>query len=910
MTCLWITTLLPDRQSSTGHQLSREFPVEQSDAVTNCLPRSRSDGCLGQAECATYSYLSLTCVLCVVLACGWFAFAAGFARANERGEPTPAHSKSVANESVKGNPLERVIAELEVLQARSSESKPLVPYDLSVLPFVEEVFLGTTNAYSAQGIRYLTVRLTLANQSDEVIEVEPAKILLKADAQTLRVDEIPEGFSYLPLQTDGETKPREQLRVPEKVSIAPRKDASFWLVYGGIRPWSRIPRLKLEGDLGNEAFSIDLTSFEKARLGLRESLVGPANVVTLLTIRGHLNTVNAGFLADRLSERVESGSPRVVVQWQAATGNARQRDVDPLLLEWLATLGPESDRGGPLLAQLPSVTLTPTQLHFVAIPSESQNALADSEGISIHVSRDDAVEAMSVDQLPRYLDDPDPAIIRAISCLATPEVGPFLENAVSQGETVGIRVAALRGLLKSSSPWAISLAEKLLSQPLNIPDEDVIAALAASPRRAWAEILVSYCHSEKPGVRGDALLRLAQIGYPDLLAIATSGLKDDNETVRSTAYRVLVDLPSVAAQEAAFAEALRRLQRGELDKTTVRVIQATRDVRAAKPLLRLLDDAGQSPRRILSLLGHVADAQSVRYLLSRLNTFETEDRINILQLAVEHRLDAVMGIAERWLGDDDVLLTNAAIVVLREDGSRQAVDLLAGALAKADEADAPKLCDALAEIATPRAADILKSYRDRTDEPMRSAVFSALREIQARSPGFSSVETGYHHMQAENWGEAVKHFSLAIAIDPHLPLAFSGRGNARLRLEQVVEAGEDFRQAIELDPYDGQAVTGLGIVTALSGQPEHAMQIVIDAAPRFPDDDVYAYNLACVAGRAIEALQNRPASADRDRLIEEYADRAIGELRRSIELGFDDFALLKNDPDLDTLRDHDEFPEP
>lgn len=868
-------------------------------------------------------------------------------------EPTPARSKSVTNAVVKESPLDQLLVDVAALEHLSPTLQPLLPRDLSLVPFVEEVFLGTTNAYSPQGIRYLTVRVTVGNQSDETVEVEPAKIVLKADAQTLRVDEIPEGFSYLPLQTDGETKPREQLRVPEKVTVEPRKTASFWLVYGGIRPWTRIPSLTLEGQLGSEPFSIDLTELEKVRLGLRESLVGPSNVVALLTIQGHLNTVNAGYLADRLSARVEAGSPRVIVQWLPAGVNTQPKQVDPLLMEWLASLGPESDRSGPLLAQLPSVVSTPTQLHFVSIPSESRSVLEESERIVIHKTRDEAVEAalrsifdaMPVDQLPRYLNDPDPAIVRAalsagttlfreadapklmelagsddpairshafdaIACLSSTSVRSFIEETVTAGESVEDRGAALRGLLKSSSPWAIELAEKLLRQPLAIPDEEVIAALATAPRRAWADVLVTYCDSDDPQVRSDALTRLAQIGYPDLLGIAIQSLQDENPIVRETAYRVLADLPSVQAQQAAFDEALRRLNAGELDKTTVRVIQSTRDVRAAKPLLALLDGPGQSSRRIIPLIGLVADARTVQSLLGRLDTFDTEDRVNILQLAVEQRLDEVLDIAEEWLADEDTLLMNAAIVVLREDGSRRATEVLAAALAQAKERDAPKLCDALAEIATPLAARILKTYRDRSDEPFRSAVFEALREIQARSPGFSSVETGYHHMQSENWSEAVKHFSLAIAIDPNLPLAFSGRGNARLRLKQVVEAGEDFRQAIELDPYDGQAVTGVGIVSALSGQPEHAMQIVIDAAPRFPDDDVYAYNLACVAGRAIEALQKRPATPERNRLIEEYADRAIAELQKSIELGFDDFVLLKKDPDLDTLRDREDFPNP
>ena len=60
-------------------------------------------------------------------------------------------------------------------------------------------------------------------------------------------------------------------------------------------------------------------------------------------------------------------------------------------------------------------------------------------------------------------------------------------------------------------------------------------------------------------------------------------------------------------------------------------------------------------------------------------------------------------------------------------------------------------------------------------------------------------------------------------------------------------------------------------------------------------------------GRALEQLAEAESSDDILARIEEYREQAIELLKRSIELEFADWGLMRTDPDLDSLRDLDEF---
>jgi tetratricopeptide (TPR) repeat protein len=179
--------------------------------------------------------------------------------------------------------------------------------------------------------------------------------------------------------------------------------------------------------------------------------------------------------------------------------------------------------------------------------------------------------------------------------------------------------------------------------------------------------------------------------------------------------------------------------------------------------------------------------------------------------------------------------------------------------------------------------------------------------MQSRSPGWHYSQQGQIAMSQDKWDEAEEILTVAVELDPDLSEAFSRRGHVRLKQNKTNEAGADFREAARLDPYDGQAVTGLGIVLAMEGKFDEALEMVLGAADRFPDDLIYAYNTACVYGRALERLEKEEASSARDDRIADYRGQALRHLGTSIRLGFEDFPLMRTDPDLEPLRKLPEF---
>lgn len=85
------------------------------------------------------------------------------------------------------------------------------------------------------------------------------------------------------------------------------------------------------------------------------------------------------------------------------------------------------------------------------------------------------------------------------------------------------------------------------------------------------------------------------------------------------------------------------------------------------------------------------------------------------------------------------------------------------------------------------------------------------------------------------------------------------------------------------------------------------MQLVTEKADKFEKDMIFAYNTACVYGRAVEALSQMEESDERDELIGTYREAAMTALKKSIELGFSDGKLISSDPDLNAFRENEDF---
>ena len=145
-------------------------------------------------------------------------------------------------------------------------------------------------------------------------------------------------------------------------------------------------------------------------------------------------------------------------------------------------------------------------------------------------------------------------------------------------------------------------------------------------------------------------------------------------------------------------------------------------------------------------------------------------------------------------------------------------------------------------------------------------------------------------------------------MDPQLPEALAERGNVYLHQEKFEAAGKDFAKSLEIDPFNHQGLTGLCIVMVVKdGKHAEAIKKVEESRPKFGEDAVFRYNIACVYSRACAYLEKNEKVVDRDKLLKQYTESALKELKASIQGGFQDFTWMQKDPDLKFLQSNADF---
>jgi tetratricopeptide (TPR) repeat protein len=257
---------------------------------------------------------------------------------------------------------------------------------------------------------------------------------------------------------------------------------------------------------------------------------------------------------------------------------------------------------------------------------------------------------------------------------------------------------------------------------------------------------------------------------------------------------------------------------------------------------------------------------------------------------------------------NDASLISVACQGLQMDGSDEAVSMLTEAFEKSDNNTTwSYVANALSALGTPEAQTALQKGRDSNNPNKSSYANNALRNLRQRSPGYQYIYQAQQFVNQQQWKEALDQYAIALELDPQLAEAYAGRAQVLLKQEKPQEAHKDFTKALELDPYNSQAVTGLGIVLVLEGKYEAGITFVEDARKKFTNDVFYAYNTACVYGRALEHLQKNEKIEGRDKKMPEYQEKAIAELKRSVTLGFQDFNWMQKDPDLKSLAEVPEF---
>jgi serine/threonine protein kinase len=142
----------------------------------------------------------------------------------------------------------------------------------------------------------------------------------------------------------------------------------------------------------------------------------------------------------------------------------------------------------------------------------------------------------------------------------------------------------------------------------------------------------------------------------------------------------------------------------------------------------------------------------------------------------------------------------------------------------------------------------------------------------------------------------------------HLRNTHGSRAMALDKLKRYVEAVNDWDRAVELDD-ERVARIHLGRALSLAHAGKYSRAVIgakeLSEWPAAPADVLYG--IACVYSICSGNHDASQPTAKSSHVLEPYGLRAIELLRRAVEKGWKDAARIMNDPDLDPLRQREDF---
>jgi tetratricopeptide (TPR) repeat protein len=157
---------------------------------------------------------------------------------------------------------------------------------------------------------------------------------------------------------------------------------------------------------------------------------------------------------------------------------------------------------------------------------------------------------------------------------------------------------------------------------------------------------------------------------------------------------------------------------------------------------------------------------------------------------------------------------------------------------------------------------------------------------------------GRIHMTNDRPRQAVEQFEIVVRLSPEFYTALSDLHNCYINLNEPEKVQEVTDKALELfptylsqHPDDGRGHMIFAGILSYGGHIERAESELKKALELSPNDSLMMYNAACIYSQ----LGN--------------SDRAVETLRNAIDAGFKFIQWMRSDPDLQPLRERDDFRE-
>lgn len=848
--------------------------------------------------------------------------------------------------------LERVSAlEREVRELRVQTGKvPVDKKDQRVVTLLETPHLGSLYYGSPANVRFFAAKLMLINLTEDPLVLKREDLQLVADGQTFPIKDVQQQFQYQGFQVGQQNVQLRSLSMARQIALAPGGMASTWVLFPELPAGNHVPQLTLKVTLGEKVKDINVNANQRDLLGLNVERLGPKGCLGLITISGTMNTVNAGSLVAELDRLSADKVTRAVIHWTDSAVLADQQ-----MQQWLQNAAVNAGRQAPQETQFPTIPVTLRELHLASLPNEDKRtAVADQSlaplGLRVHKTEVEAVIAalrsayetlprdelfqtiatgprleraaalaggagrLAADKLPmivKLADDEDAvlqqAAIGALAHFGEPEAIEKL-LAITKKNAEPFSSAAISSLAGSRYAVAHAALLDVLNNEAPASKKSILKILALYPRPIWSEAIYQFVKDPRAGLNIEALNALVQVGHPKLVSVLEDALKGTDDGLQQQAFHILAIRSDRESEEIAMNYTLQELAKAPPTPQMLGLLNRVKDKRAL-PLLIAQFDKTQNRSGLIQTLALIGDQETAAQLAAKYPQLQSQEKGEALRALNKLNSAKFRELAAQALLSPDSALVGYAAQGLQEDGGPEAIKIMIDALDVAvNSYTCSYLCNALAVAGTPAARAALTKARDTGSPEKRNYAIAGLTQIRQRSPGFQYVYQAQAFMRQEKWKEAVEQFDLAIQLDPQLPEAYAERANVLLRQEKFADAGKDYSKAYELDPYNSQALTGKCIVmVVVDGKYLEATKMIEDERAKFPNNPLFSYNSACVFGRAVEHLKKDEKAADREKLTQQYSATALSDLKRSVELGLQDFDWMRKDPDLKSLHELPEF---
>lgn len=866
---------------------------------------------------------------------------------------------AAAEEGVKEllNRVDRLEKEIDSLRksvgdsTRRTDDSPRHP----VVLMLENGVLTPIQPGEGSSERILILKIAVVNLSSERQDVDRSDLSLHFDGRSYPLADIPEDRKNTAFPWGMEYNYLQRVSPFRKLSLPAGGSSNGWIYVPGLPEGNDSPSLELIWKRGDDTQTVDLLAASRTRMDLSVERIGPADSLGLLTIRGEVTGLGALVMVRELEILVKEGCSRVLLAWEPTASQ-----VEPGIGNWLRQAAESEDRAGMGDDRYPTIPSAIRELHIASLPSPDFQPYARNQeqfgpGRRLHadsltavrialreilerVPREELLSIISSDHplvrsaalavgsgrllaedlaiVMQASDDADPRIqegaIRGLEHFGEPEAIEKLIFWLQKG-TEPLSSIAANSLISSRFPAAQDALLKQLPQESVESQSKLFEQLIKTPRPLLAQPLFDFVSTHPELLTADELRCLEILGHPKLVELLQRGLRSENPGIGNESLRILVARNSADSDEIAVAWTLEKMRSDPPTEQMLLLLKRVKPQAAVELLLKHLP-AGGEQLSMIATLGLIADGSVAGRLKELYPNLPTPCQAELLTIFRNWEVPEFRELAQQALASDDpVKVRNAALGLIAERGDR-GLPAIGQALEQTRLPEIVQtLADVLSNLGDTQAREILRKVRAGDSEMHRRAAVLALAQIRTRSPGYPLLQQAFSLIDESipdkdrDYRQAINYLNEAIKLDSELFEAYQSRANCLMHLDKPLEAGPDFRRALEIEPYSPDVVTGLCVVMAAEGQWQEALKRLDLADTMFEKELNYQYNSACVYGRVIAHLRKTQDIPDREKLIETYTASALKRLRASVESGFEDFNWMQRDPDLESLRDTEGF---